>query len=534
MTVILQNNTVGFLATQINASETGLVLESGDGAKFPTLGIGDYFYATLVSPGGTTEIVKVTARVSDSLTVVRAQDASTNNSFPAGSRVEMRINAQAIRDSVTDGVGLVDATGVSYTNAAPGVSGATVTDVAAKLDGMVSILDFGADPSGATDSTTAIQNALNSGAKRVYAPAGTFLVTSLETTTCGIIGDGQESTVFLGTNGAANILTLKAGIDHNSFRDFTIAYQAGNSATGDAIVLENSTHNLSFSNLIVNYGRMGFYSAPTNTHWMSDYTNVRCNFQSSFAWYIDGSSSSLTTLSFRNCYANDTNSGFYISNCYDLTMISCAVDNATQWGVYLLYCKGGNLISTHFEACDFGADPNQALIYMWECKKITIDGVTDDGNSADVAYYVLRVDNSADGVILRNLYSGTNVNQNLLYVGSLLTKANAKFTFENVPGDLGVLFDGTGDAVMYHRDYENLTYINSTDVNGQITQAWPTGAPSYMTKVVNSYVDDNFTNYYVSTDKFTSTFSSRIKNPDGTNAAVSGVGIVSQVRYFRQ
>lgn len=96
MTVILKNNAVSTLTTPISASDTGIVVASV--AQFPTLAGGDYFYATLVSPAGTTEIVKVTARVGNSMTVVRAQDGSSAASFQVGALVEMRANAASIRE----------------------------------------------------------------------------------------------------------------------------------------------------------------------------------------------------------------------------------------------------------------------------------------------------------------------------------------------------------------------------------------------------------------------------------------------------
>lgn len=96
MPVILKNNAFSTLATAITASDTGIVV--ADGSKFPTLSAGEYFYATLVSPAGTTEIIKVTARVSNSLTVVRAQDGSSAASFQVGARLDMRVNAASIAE----------------------------------------------------------------------------------------------------------------------------------------------------------------------------------------------------------------------------------------------------------------------------------------------------------------------------------------------------------------------------------------------------------------------------------------------------
>ena len=49
MAVKLKNNAFGFLAVPISASDTGVSLLFGNGASFPVLGAGDYFYATIAS-----------------------------------------------------------------------------------------------------------------------------------------------------------------------------------------------------------------------------------------------------------------------------------------------------------------------------------------------------------------------------------------------------------------------------------------------------------------------------------------------------
>lgn len=118
MPVILKNNAFSTLATAITASDTAIVVANGN--QFPALSADEYFYATLVSPAGTTEIVKVTARVSNSLTVVRAQDGSSAASFQVGALVEMRANAASIADindeasevSIADAGGYYTATDV--------------------------------------------------------------------------------------------------------------------------------------------------------------------------------------------------------------------------------------------------------------------------------------------------------------------------------------------------------------------------------------------------------------------------------------
>jgi hypothetical protein len=60
----------------------------------------------------------------------------------------------------------------------------------------VSIIDFGADPSGNTDSTQAILNALNSGSSHVIAPEGTYKIRSIDFSAWGIPAHGQKPYIF--------------------------------------------------------------------------------------------------------------------------------------------------------------------------------------------------------------------------------------------------------------------------------------------------------------------------------------------------
>lgn len=96
MGVKFANNATGYLSASISASDVGLVLEAGQGARFPALGAGEYFFATLVNPSGEYEIVQCTARSVDSLAITRAQESTTARSFVAGARCELRVTAQGL------------------------------------------------------------------------------------------------------------------------------------------------------------------------------------------------------------------------------------------------------------------------------------------------------------------------------------------------------------------------------------------------------------------------------------------------------
>lgn len=98
MGVKLKNNAVSVLAADITSGQTSIDVYAGTGVLFPTLGVGDYFYATISSVANAYEVVKVTARSTDTFTIVRAQEDTTALSFPSGSRIELRVTAQSILD----------------------------------------------------------------------------------------------------------------------------------------------------------------------------------------------------------------------------------------------------------------------------------------------------------------------------------------------------------------------------------------------------------------------------------------------------
>jgi len=91
------NNARGQLAAGIAIDATALSVKAGEGAEFPSLGAGEFFYCTLQKSNGDNEIIKVTARTGDNFTtIVRAQDNTTAKAFLADDIVSLRPVAAVI------------------------------------------------------------------------------------------------------------------------------------------------------------------------------------------------------------------------------------------------------------------------------------------------------------------------------------------------------------------------------------------------------------------------------------------------------
>jgi hypothetical protein len=92
----------------------------------------------------------------------------------------------------------------------PAGTGAVTTTVQAKLRESVSVKDFGAVGNGVSDDTAAIQLAVNSGAKAVYFPAGTYNVSSTITVNIFMTlhGDGELGSTVRTTSATANVFSI--------------------------------------------------------------------------------------------------------------------------------------------------------------------------------------------------------------------------------------------------------------------------------------------------------------------------------------
>lgn len=98
MARLFANNATSTLAVALTNAATSLSVQAGDGAKFPTPANGDYFNLTLVGRDANGvenawEIVKVTQRSVDTLTITRAQEGTAAAAWGVGTPSQLRVSA---------------------------------------------------------------------------------------------------------------------------------------------------------------------------------------------------------------------------------------------------------------------------------------------------------------------------------------------------------------------------------------------------------------------------------------------------------
>lgn len=97
----IANNAVSTLAASITEADLTISVQPADAGKFPVLDEGDWHPATIIDAANNLEIVRVTARAGNVLTVLRAQEGTTAKNFVSGARIDVRITGATIAALVT-------------------------------------------------------------------------------------------------------------------------------------------------------------------------------------------------------------------------------------------------------------------------------------------------------------------------------------------------------------------------------------------------------------------------------------------------
>jgi hypothetical protein len=101
MPIKVNNTAWGLLSATITDTDT--LIYFADVSLFPTLGVDDYFYGTLINTSNQLEIVKVTEVdvLGNTMTVERGAEGTTSRGYTATDRMEQRVTAQTVVDLFT-------------------------------------------------------------------------------------------------------------------------------------------------------------------------------------------------------------------------------------------------------------------------------------------------------------------------------------------------------------------------------------------------------------------------------------------------
>lgn len=95
------NNATSTIASPVLSTATTILIASGTGARFPILASGDWFYGTITNSAGAVEVVKVTARATDTLTVTRGVDSTSALVWATGDSFALTACAAFLTELIT-------------------------------------------------------------------------------------------------------------------------------------------------------------------------------------------------------------------------------------------------------------------------------------------------------------------------------------------------------------------------------------------------------------------------------------------------
>ena len=254
-------------------------------------------------------------------------------------------------------------------NSACGVTasgGTTERSFATHFGDVVNVLDYGADATGATNSTAAIQAAIDAAAsKTVYFPAGTYIVNSanleIDDNGARLVGDGVGSKIQL----TGYSIKVPASTDTATYEDirFVDLYMKRTDGGGPVVDLagdQGSGHKIqatSFTGCKIEGGSIG-----VDLEGCENVTFDRCRFIDCTKHInaADGTDIPVIHCVISNCWFKGHTYGVYLEGARSVTMRGCYFTGTSANDVVVHdRCRDIEVDSCRFEDSD--ADPNIIL-----------------------------------------------------------------------------------------------------------------------------------------------------------------------------
>lgn len=258
--LLFANNATTTLFDPITSGATTANLSPGTGALFPALGSGQQFIGTLVdaATGLVTEIVHVTARSGDTITIVRGQEGTTAHAWLAGDTFANYPTAGTA--AAFDQIGLNDGFNIQVF-ATPGTFSWTAPVGVTRVKAVV----VGGGSSGACGTTVTAAAGGSAGGAAI----GFYAVTP-GTAYAVVVGAGGAAQVTNGTAGSAGGTSSFASFCSATGGQQQVALQAGppsgmgsggqinlGGGTGGDAILGNTLGGAGGNSLFGGGGRMG-------------------------------------------------------------------------------------------------------------------------------------------------------------------------------------------------------------------------------------------------------------------------------------
>lgn len=295
--------------------------------------------------------------------------------------------------------------------------GAVNRPIKLKLAEIVSVLDFGADSTGATDCSSSVQAALNTG-KSIYFPSGTYLINSTVTPLANqkIFGAGMGQTVInsVAQSAVTTIFTITA--NNVSVTDLTInlnvngqtqirafTFGTGTLTTVVGFYMNNVTINgtttatghagffisvCTLSNVYISNSQFyllmeAFYKANGDTSIQLNHNWSSCYFKScTDCININSNVSAWSDVSITDCFflnITQFSVAFAGPTCGRASVSSCHFVNTGVEGVHIeAGANGISIVGNQFAGCS-NASVNGAIHIITGSHDITISDNSIDG-----------------------------------------------------------------------------------------------------------------------------------------------------------
>lgn len=243
------------------------------------------------------------------------------------------------------------------------------------IDGaVVNVLDYGADPTGSTASTQAINNAIATG-KKLYFPEGTYTTAGGHTIGAkqGVVGDGIQKTIISSTQTTGTCFNLP------SYTGSESAVQLGGQRFADFSLIGAASTNPTYG-----------FKLKQQTDVMFDHVEIK-QFGYGIGGVRDNAANACTDITILAPRILDCGIGLYAPSYWSGLKVYGGVVSGNTWGV-IIYDSQDVVLNSVFQCPVTSA----GSIFIGGCQGFTVSGYF-EGDSSTNAFVTIASQKDVDG-----------------------------------------------------------------------------------------------------------------------------------------